>query len=292
METEKYTSKDIELRSEETNDILNSPPPKLLRVSNIIIFFITIIIFLLSFVVSIPIYSKIPIDLEPLYYSSTKQNGKVLLKNLIIKPLSTQKIKKNQIIATLDSTVDPTEFLKLKKNIEKNIYEKVNFIGDDYNVSLLGVIKKDYLNYISGEISTEMFYKILIEWENRNLIVSNKNGILSIELDEKGFAEYSISPKNNVKYMTTELSQEDISQLKEKKYVLTIISPLKYKDKKINVSIINEKYLKKQNEFKLILEMENFKMQEDDVKISGYINIMIENKKIIYYLFPFFEKKV
>lgn len=293
METKKYTSRDIELRSEETNDILNSPPPKLLRISNIIVFFITLIILLLSFVIKIPIYSKVPIVLEPLnYYSSTKQSGKVILNSLIIEPLYTQKIKKNQVIAISDSSVDYSEFLKLKKDIERKLQGKTNFIPNNIDITLLGVLKKDYIKYVSRKITTEKFYKILTEWESQNLVISNKNGILFIESEEKGFVEYNIYPENNLKYMTAELSQEDINQLKEKNYVLTVISPIKYKDKKINISIINEKYLKKQNKFELILKLKNFKMNDEDVKIIGYTSVVTKNKRIIYYLFPFFEKKI
>ncbi|MET3034651.1 hypothetical protein ABXT08_00995 [Chryseobacterium sp. NRRL B-14859] len=295
METDKYTSRDIQLRSEEANDILNTPPPKLLRVSNIIIFFIMIIILILSFIITIPIYSKIPIQLKPLDQPFIIQSGKTALKNFVIPPIQSQPINKGQVLIVSDSTANYHEILKLKYFIEKDLNTKTIIELPKLRASDFGTLNKDYLEYISGKKSAEEFYKNIVYWEDTYLIISDSKGILSIEMDDEGEVEYMIYPEKKIdrgiKYLVGELSPDEMNQLKGNHYFLTIISPSNYQNKKINISLINENYIRNKDKYILLFKINGTSILEGNNRINGYVNILTSNKKVIYLLLPFFDKK-
>ncbi|AKK72573.1 hypothetical protein OK18_07975 [Chryseobacterium gallinarum] len=253
-----------------------------------------IIILVLSFIITIPIYSKIPIQLKPLNQSFIIQSGKTALKNLVISPIQSQPINKGQVLIVSDSTANYPEILKLKYFIEKNLNTKTVTKPPQRSASDLGTLKKDYLEYTSGKKSPTEFYKSIIYWEDTHLITSDSKGTLSIEMDDEGGVEYMIYPEkgidHSIRYLIAELSPDEMNQLKGNHYFLTIVSPRNYQNKKINISLINENYVRNNDKYSVLFRINGTSLEGNN-RINGYINILTSNKKVIYLLLPFFDKK-
>lgn len=291
METKKYTSKDIELRSEEANDILNTPPPRLLRISNVVIFFIALILLLLSFTVTIPIYSKIPVHLEPFKAKNWVQEGKIRLDQLTVKPFSLQKVKKGQIIG-MSNHIELIEINKLNELMENNMNYNNKSVFKEIDFSKLGKLENDYLEYKFGKISMHKFYSKFINWKKENLIVSEKNGKLFIEIDKYGIAKYKIYADNiTSQYMIAELSQENLEQLKKDNLFLNVISPSGFKNNKFKISLINDKYFKNSNKFEVIFEINNSLLFSNVSSIDGEISVLLREEKFINLLLPFLKRE-
>ncbi len=291
METKKYTSKDIELRSEEANDILNAPPPRLLRISNVVIFFIALILLLLSFTVTIPIYSKIPVHLEPFKGNHWVQEGETRLDQLTVKPFSFQKVKKGQIIG-ISNHIEFIEINKLNELMENNLNYNDKSVFKEIDFSKLGKLENDYLEYKFGKISMHEFYLKFVDWKKENLIVSEKKGKLFIEINKSGIVKYKIYPDNiTSQYMIAEVSQENLEQLKKDNLFLRIISPGGFKNNKFKISLINDKYLKNNDKFEVVFEINNSLLFSNISSIDGEISVLLREEKFINLLLPFLKSE-
>ena len=105
METEKNILDNIELRSENVQDILTKPPHWIIQWGNTLIFIIFLIMLLMSYVIKYPEFIPAPIIVttqslpEKLEARINSKIDKILVKN-------NQQVKKDDILLVLQSTAD------------------------------------------------------------------------------------------------------------------------------------------------------------------------------------------
>lgn len=137
--------KNIELRSEEVQEILSNPPSWMVRWGISLIFFSLLLILFASWIVKYPdfIDSKITITTTvPTEKIEAKTNGRIV--KLLVKDQET--VSKGQVLAVLENTARFNDVLLLKNCIDSfhQNYQKFNFPIHKVQSLDLGELEQDY----------------------------------------------------------------------------------------------------------------------------------------------------
>ncbi|MFK7785115.1 MAG: HlyD family secretion protein [Crocinitomicaceae bacterium] len=232
---------EIELRSEEVQEILTRPPSWMIRWGSVIVLLMVALILLFSFYVKYPdlISTQITITTEiPPERLLAKTNGrieKIFVENM-------QEVEKEMPLAIIENTASYQDVFQLKKCIEKISLDDFTFPYESFGMMQLGPIQEAYTSfeqeYIAFSLNRELnpyavertaHGKEGVQLKERYKILSDQfelekkaNGIKkeSLDRDEILFEEGAIpliewerkklehiQASKNVKNLLTQLSQ-------------------------------------------------------------------------------------
>lgn len=203
METEKNILDNIELRSENVQDILTKPPHWIIQWGNTLIFIIFLIMLLMSYVIKYPEFIPAPIIVttqslpEKLEARINSKIDKILVKN-------NQQVKKDDILLVLQSTADYEDVIKLKRIIESTPHSQIiKFPLLETSNYKLGEIQEDYNNFVKVLQEEKMFINLkpytpeniatiqnISETENRITILKHQLKLETekLELSKKNYS--------------------------------------------------------------------------------------------------------
>lgn len=201
METKKDILENIELRSENVQDILTEPPHWMIRWGNTVIFIIMLMILLMSYVVKYPDFvsaSIIVTSQTPPEKLEARMNSKI--EKIFIK--DHQQVKKNEILMVLQSAANYNDVLKLKKIIDSISPNHIfSFpIAETSNLKL-GEIQGEFNNF-SKAYQDEKLFTRLQPYVPENLAteqsISEYRGRISNLQQQKSLeiAKYDLTKKN------------------------------------------------------------------------------------------------
>jgi len=142
---EKNKLKELELRSEEVQEILSNPPSWMTRWGITVVFFILMLIVGASCIVEYPdmVTSNITITTEvPVEKIEAKNSGRIL--KLLVK--DQEYVKHGQILAVIENTANFEDFLQLKSIVDtlRLDYQNFEFPIDKTAHLSLGELEQDY----------------------------------------------------------------------------------------------------------------------------------------------------
>ena len=117
MEKEKDILDNLELRSENVQDILTQPPHWMIRWGNTVIFVILLMVLLMSYVIKYPEFIPAPIVVtskNPPEKLEARTNSKI--EKILVK--DHQSVNKNQVMMVLQSAADYKDILALKEIVD------------------------------------------------------------------------------------------------------------------------------------------------------------------------------
>lgn len=117
MEKEKDILDNLELRSENVQDILTQPPHWMIRWGNTVIFVILLMVLLMSYVIKYPEFIPAPIVVtskNPPEKLEARTNSKI--EKILVK--DHQSVNKNQVMMVLQSAADYKDILALKDIVD------------------------------------------------------------------------------------------------------------------------------------------------------------------------------
>ncbi|NOZ35599.1 MAG: HlyD family efflux transporter periplasmic adaptor subunit [Chlorobi bacterium] len=242
----------IEIRSEEVQEIIGTPPAKIIRIGITVIFALAAFLFIGSFFFKYPdiITARVTVKgSNPPAEIRARTNGKIT--DLFVR--NKQKVKNGQIIAIIENTCNYSDLLKLKNNvkiIKKNLSDFEFFILN-YNFSD---------NYRLGEIQN--IYSALIRE------MKEYKDFIELDYHDKKVAAYKKQVKALQKYMINIKSQVNLSKkdliLSEKQfkrdsdlYKKDFLSPADYENSE-------SKVIQKKN----IFEMRQSALSNVEIRIT------------------------
>ncbi len=171
--------KNIELRSEEVQDILSKVPHWMIRWGSLLILAMFIMLFALSWFIKYPdiITSQILITTQiPPQKVYAKSTGK--LDTILV--LDNQLVKSNQALAVIENTANLKDVFYLKSMIETNEINEntIYFPFENLPILFLGELETDFALF-ENEYLAYTLNRDLGPFENENL--ANKIGILELE---------------------------------------------------------------------------------------------------------------
>ncbi len=144
-EQKNKTLEQLELRSEEVEEILSTPPNWMTRWGITVVFFVILMVLAASCVISYPdvITSKIKITTEiPVEKIEAKSSGRIV--KLLVE--DQQEVKQGQILAVIENTANFEDFLLLKSLTDTltTDYQNFNFPTHITEFLSLGELEQDY----------------------------------------------------------------------------------------------------------------------------------------------------
>lgn len=201
METNNNTLDNINLRSEDVQEILTTPPHWMVRWGNTLFFAILVIILIMSYIIKYPEFINAPIIIssqnppEKIEARISSKIEKILIQDQ-------QKVQKGDILVVLQSTANYQDILELKDIVNSiNTNDLVNFPLSKTSQFRLGELQGDYNNFAKA-LTDEILFTNLKPYAPEDIAISqniseNKNqlNILKQQLNLET-AKYSLTKKN------------------------------------------------------------------------------------------------
>ena len=147
MEKEKDILDNLELRSENVQDILTQPPHWMIRWGNTVIFVILLMVLLMSYVIKYPEFIPAPIVVtskNPPEKLEARTNSKI--EKILVK--DHQSVNKNQVMMVLQSAADYKDILALKDIVDSMSSSQVlYFPTQQASTFKLGEIQGEYNSF-------------------------------------------------------------------------------------------------------------------------------------------------
>jgi len=160
LETKNDILNNIELRSENVQDILTQPPHWLIRWGNTVFFIILMLILFISYIIKYPEFIPAPIIItsqNPPEKILARTNSKI--EKIFIK--DHQQVKKNEILMVLQSSSNYEDVIKLKTLIDSITSNEVSsfpvHIASHFK---LGELQSDYNNFAKALQDEQLFTKL------------------------------------------------------------------------------------------------------------------------------------
>lgn len=170
METKKNILGNLDFRSENVQEILNSPPKWIIRWGNLIIFSAILTILLLSYLIKYPEFIAAPIVVtsqNPPEKIESRINSKI--EKIFV--VDHQRVKVNKVLLVLQSNANSDDVLKLKKIVDSiSQSQLINFPLNETGKLKLGDIQNDY-NVFAKSLSDEILFKRLKPYSSENIAV-------------------------------------------------------------------------------------------------------------------------
>lgn len=168
METKKDILDNLELRSENVQDILTEPPHWMIRWGNTCIFIILLMVLVMSYFIKYPEFvssSIVVTSQNPPEKLEARTNSKI--EKIFIK--DHQKVKKNEVLMVLQSAANYNDVLKLKKIIDSISSSQIfSFPITKVSNFKLGEIQSDF-NSFSKAFQDEKLFTRLQPYAPENL---------------------------------------------------------------------------------------------------------------------------
>lgn len=201
MEAKKDILDNIELRSENVQDILTEPPHWMIRWGNTFIFVILLMILLMSWFIKYPEFIPAPIVVtsqNPPEKLEARTNSKI--EKILIK--DHQKVEKGKVMMVLQSTGNYQDILKLRNLMESVPANHLqDFPLEMVSAFKLGEIQSDYNSFAKAFQDERLFTK-LQPYAPENLAVSQslseyKSRIATLQQQRNlELAKYELTKKN------------------------------------------------------------------------------------------------
>ena len=248
MKAKKEILENLELRSENVQDILTTPPHWMIRWGNTLIFIILLMILMMSYFIKYPEFIPAPIFVtsqnppEKLESRTNSKIEKIFVKN-------GQNVSKNEVLMVLQSSGNYKDILKLKNKIDSAGQNQIfSFPVNEISKYKLGELQSDY-NVFSKALEDEKLFSRLQPYEPENLaanqsIIENKNRI-SILKQQRNLenSKFNLSKKNYDRSQTLfdqgviskmELENEKIKYLQAEQNLKNINISLSQSEESIN----------------------------------------------------------
>jgi len=236
LETKTDILDNIELRSENVQDILTTPPHWMVRWGNTVIFIILMMVLVMSWFIKYPEFIPAPIIVtsqnppEKIEARISSRIEKILIKDH-------QNVKKNDILMILQSTANYDDVLKLKKLMDSITPGRLfSFPINQTSNFRLGEIQSDY-NSFAKAFQDEKLFSRLQPYSPDNLAAS------------EGLSEYSgriatLKQQLNLENTKFDLSKKNFSR-SQSLFDQGVISKMELENEKI-------KYLQAEQNLKTI----------------------------------------
>lgn len=160
MEKEKDILDNLELRSENVQDILTQPPHWMIRWGNTVIFVILLMVLLMSYVIKYPEFIPAPIVVtskNPPEKLEARTNSKI--EKILVK--DHQSVNKNQVMMVLQSAADYKDILALKDIVDSMPSSQVLYFPTQQASSFkLGEIQGDYNSFAKALQDEKLFTRL------------------------------------------------------------------------------------------------------------------------------------
>ena len=160
MEKEKDILDNLELRSENVQDILTQPPHWMIRWGNTVIFVILLMVLLMSYVIKYPEFIPAPIVVtskNPPEKLEARTNSKI--EKLLVK--DHQSVNKNQVMMVLQSAADYKDILALKDIVDSMSSSQVlYFPTQQASTFKLGEIQGEYNSFAKALQDEKLFTRL------------------------------------------------------------------------------------------------------------------------------------
>lgn len=248
METKKDILENIELRSENVQDILATPPHWLIRWGNTLFFTIILLILLISYLVKYPEFISAPIVVtsqNPPEKIQARTNSKI--EKIFVR--DHQKIRKDQLLMVLQSAAHYPDVLKLKKIVDSTALDQISSFPLYATSSCkLGELQADF-NAFAKALKDQQLYSRLKPYSPENLAANqslaesqNRKSTLKQQLYLEN-SKFELSKKNFLRsqYLfdqgvisKMELENEKIKFLQAEQSLKSINLSLSQLDESIN----------------------------------------------------------
>lgn len=160
MEKEKDILDNLELRSENVQDILTQPPHWMIRWGNTVIFVILLMVLLMSYVIKYPEFIPAPIVVtskNPPEKLEARTNSKI--EKILVK--DHQSVNKNQVMMVLQSAADYKDILALKDIVDSiSSLQVLYFPTQHASTFKLGEIQGDYNSFAKALQDEKLFTRL------------------------------------------------------------------------------------------------------------------------------------
>lgn len=160
METKKDILDDLELRSENVQDVLSQPPHWMIRWGNTVIFIILLLILAMSYLIKYPEFVPAPIIVtsqNPPEKLEARENTKI--EKIFVK--DHQKVQKGQKLMVLQSAANYQDILKLQEIIDSYTATSMNsFPINETSHFKLGELQGDYNSFAKALQDEKLFIKL------------------------------------------------------------------------------------------------------------------------------------
>lgn len=160
MEKEKDILDNLELRSENVQDILTQPPHWMIRWGNTVIFVILLMVLLMSYVIKYPEFIPAPIVVtskNPPEKLEARTNSKI--EKILVK--DHQSVNKNQVMMILQSAADYKDILALKDIVDSMSSSQVlYFPTQQASTFKLGEIQGEYNSFAKALQDEKLFTRL------------------------------------------------------------------------------------------------------------------------------------
>ena len=160
MEKEKDILDNLELRSENLQDILTQPPHWMIRWGNTVIFVILLMVLLMSYVIKYPEFIPAPIVVtskNPPEKLEARTNSKI--EKILVK--DHQSVNKNQVMMVLQSAADYKDILALKDIVDSMSSSQVlYFPTQQASTFKLGEIQGEYNSFAKALQDEKLFTRL------------------------------------------------------------------------------------------------------------------------------------
>lgn len=160
MEKEKDILDNLELRSENVQDILTQPPHWMIRWGNTVIFVILLMVLLMSYVIKYPEFIPAPIVVtskNPPEKLEARTNSKI--EKILVK--DHQSVNKNQVMMVLQSAADYKDILALKDIVDSMSSSQVlYFPTQQASTFKLGEIQGEYNSFAKALQDEKLFTRL------------------------------------------------------------------------------------------------------------------------------------
>lgn len=160
METKKDILDNIELRSENVQDILTQPPHWMIRWGNTIIFIILLMVLLMSYLIKYPEFvpaSIVVTSQNPPEKLEARTNSKI--EKILVK--DHQSVNTNQVMMVLQSAADFKDILALKEIMDSMSSSQVHYFPIQKTSTFkLGELQGEYNNFAKALQDEQLFTRL------------------------------------------------------------------------------------------------------------------------------------
>ena len=201
MERKKDILDNLELRSENVQDILTTPPHWMIRWGNTLIFIILLMVLMMSYFIKYPEFIPAPILVtsqnppEKLEARTNSKIEKIFIKN-------GEMVNKNEVLIVLQSSANYEDILKLKNIVDSLSQNQIfSFPVNEVSKYKLGELQSDY-NVFSKAFQDERLFSKLQPYAPENLaanqsLTENRSRIAILQQQRQlEVSKFDLSKKN------------------------------------------------------------------------------------------------
>lgn len=248
MERKKDILDNLELRSENVQDILTTPPHWMIRWGNTLIFIILLMVLMMSYFIKYPEFIPAPILVtsqnppEKLEARTNSKIEKIFIKN-------GEMVNKNEVLMVLQSSANYEDILKLKNIVDSLSQNQIfSFPVNEVSKYKLGELQSDY-NVFSKAFQDERLFSKLQPYAPENLaanqsLTENRSRIAILQQQRQlEVSKFDLSKKNYDRSQTLfdqgvvskmELENEKIKYLQAEQNLKSINISLSQSEESIN----------------------------------------------------------